>query len=159
MAAAGGGATVDSLKAAGNDAFAKGKWDVAIDFYTRALDGAPGNHVLYSNRAAAYLARRFPGDALNAISDANTAIRLDPTYAKAYHRKGSALIQIGEYEDAAQTCQVKATVDFGDQCFCATRFCALPLYTFPSAAFVPTRLTSHCERRLAKRTPALLLSE
>jgi tetratricopeptide (TPR) repeat protein len=104
--AAPGISAVDALKNAGNDAFAKGRWDDAISLYTQALDGAPANHVLYSNRAAAYLARRFPGDALNAIADANTAIRLDPSFAKGYHRKSCALIQIGEYEDAAQTCQV-----------------------------------------------------
>lgn len=79
--------SVDDLKARGNAAFAAARYDEAIDLYSRALDGAPTSHVLYSNRAAAYLARRLPGDALNAISDANHAIRLDESFAKAYHRK------------------------------------------------------------------------
>lgn len=79
--------SVEALKALGNAAFTGGRFDEAIEHYSLALDGAPTSHVLYSNRAAAYLARRLPGDALNAISDANHAIRLDETYAKAYHRK------------------------------------------------------------------------
>lgn len=79
--------SAEALKALGNAAFSAGRYDEAIEHYTLALDGAPTSHVLYSNRAAAYLARRLPGDALNAIADANHAIRLDETFAKAYHRK------------------------------------------------------------------------
>ena len=85
--------SVDALKALGNAAFTAGRFDEAIEHYSLALDGAPTSHVLYSNRAAAYLARRLPGDALNAISDANHAIRLDETYAKAYHRKVCARVR------------------------------------------------------------------
>ena len=46
---------------------------------------------LYSNRAAAYLKRGFPGDAFCALRDADMAIHADETFAKAYYRKIQAL--------------------------------------------------------------------
>ena len=103
--------SVDSLKAQGNAAFAGGRHAEAILCYTRAIELDGLNHVLYSNRAAAFLARAGPGDALAAISDANASMRLSPGFAKAYHRKGCALMAIGELEDAVAVLQAGVRVE------------------------------------------------
>jgi Flp pilus assembly protein TadD len=41
----------------GNDAFAQQRWDAALAHYTRALQLAPADPLLWSNRAAAYLSK------------------------------------------------------------------------------------------------------
>lgn len=107
---------VEQLKQRGNTAFAAGEFGKAITLYTSAIEKDGGvSHVLFSNRSAAYLARNEPGDALAAISDANAAIKLEPGFAKAYHRKGCALIAIGEYEDAIAIFQRGIGIDPANQ--------------------------------------------
>jgi DnaJ homolog subfamily C member 8 len=112
-AAAGPGAgAAEELKGLGNAAFAAGNYARAVELYSAAIDRDGGrSHVLYSNRSAALLARGGPGDALAAISDANTALRLDPGFAKAYHRKGCALVAIGEVDDAIAVFSAGIRVD------------------------------------------------
>ena len=103
----------EALKLAGNAAFAAGRHAEAINRYSSALVLEPASHVLHSNRSAAYLARGQAGDALLALSDANAALRLKPDFAKAYHRKGSALLAIGECEDAIDVIQAGIRVEPG----------------------------------------------
>ena len=43
----------NELKAQGNEAFKNGRFEEAIDFFSKAIDVDPKNHVLYSNRSAA----------------------------------------------------------------------------------------------------------
>ena len=43
----------------GNDAFALGKYSLALGHYSRALQEEPRNAVLLSNRAACYLAMKW----------------------------------------------------------------------------------------------------
>ena len=43
------------MQAKGNEAFQSGKHEEAIQHFTEAIKLAPGNHVLYSNRSAAYV--------------------------------------------------------------------------------------------------------
>jgi DnaJ family protein C protein 8 len=98
---------VDALKAEGNAYFAKGEHASAVASYTAALAACGGDdaggpsahpqkHVLLSNRAAAYLGRGAPGDALLALSDASASLRLQPNFARAQGRKGAALLALGQ---------------------------------------------------------------
>ncbi len=50
--------TADELKQSGNAAFSGGRYDEAVDLFTRAIDAASDEqrHVLFSNRSAAYAA-------------------------------------------------------------------------------------------------------
>ena len=59
----------------------------AVELYTQAiLAGAENNAVLFSNRSAAYLARHMYS---HAMQNAASAIELDPTWPKAFHRQVS----------------------------------------------------------------------
>jgi len=92
-----------ALKKAGNKAFGLGRFAEAVEHYTAAIDlwMAPEDRaVLYCNRSAARL--KLPGEKPKAISDANRACELAPTYAKAHFRRGQALRAMGDPAAAAE---------------------------------------------------------
>lgn len=80
-------AKADKLKQEGNAFMSSKKYDEAIDMYNKAIALDGSNPVFYSNRAAAHSSK---GDHLAAIGDANAAIKVDPSFSKAYHRLGYA---------------------------------------------------------------------
>ena len=55
----------DELKAKGNAAFQAGDNEQAVNWFSQAIDLAPTNHILYSNRSAAYCADEKYGKALD----------------------------------------------------------------------------------------------
>lgn len=57
----------------------------------------PKNHVLFSNRSAAYAKA---GNYRAALEDANQTVALNPSWSKGYSRKGSALAYLGKHEEA-----------------------------------------------------------
>ena len=85
------------LKDKGNKALQEGKFDEAIKFYTEGLAIDPKNHVLYSNRSAAYAKA---GKYTQALEDAEKTVELQPNWAKGYSRKGSALAYLGNIENS-----------------------------------------------------------
>ncbi|CAA2964460.1 hsp70-Hsp90 organizing 3-like [Olea europaea subsp. europaea] len=87
----------DDAKAKGNSAFAAGKFDDAIQHFTEAINLAPTNHVLYSNRSAAYSSlKRFS----EALSDAQKTVELKPDWSKGYSRLGAAQMGLQNYTGA-----------------------------------------------------------
>jgi stress-induced-phosphoprotein 1 len=48
--------SADECKQRGNDAFNAGRFEDAIAEYTRAIELRPRDHILFSNRSAAYAA-------------------------------------------------------------------------------------------------------
>jgi stress-induced-phosphoprotein 1 len=71
------------LKEQGNQAFKVGKFEEAIEFYTEGLKLAKTDqHVLYSNRSAAFAARNAFDKALE---DAQKCIEVNPTWSKVCH--------------------------------------------------------------------------
>lgn len=67
------------LKTQGNEALAQNKLDEAIQLYTEAIDLDPYNHILYSNRSAAYTkAEKYE----LALTDAEKTVELKPDWAK-----------------------------------------------------------------------------
>uniref|UniRef100_A0A8C7AIF9 RNA polymerase II-associated protein 3 n=1 Tax=Neovison vison TaxID=452646 RepID=A0A8C7AIF9_NEOVI len=86
-----------ALKEKGNKYFKQGKYDEAIECYTKGMDADPYNPVLPTNRASAYF--RLKKFAV-AESDCNLAIALNRSYTKAYARRGAARVALQKLEDA-----------------------------------------------------------
>jgi len=61
--------------------------------FTEAIGLAPENHILYSNRSAAYASKK---DWDNALRDAEKTTELKPDWPKGWGRKGTALYGKGE---------------------------------------------------------------
>ncbi|XP_054719105.1 tetratricopeptide repeat protein 28-like [Uloborus diversus] len=80
-----------------NAACQSGDFASAIKLYTEAIVLDPGNHVLYSNRSAAYIKLGKFGKALQ---DAIKARELHPKWPKAYYRQGVALQCLGRHADS-----------------------------------------------------------
>ena len=93
----------EAAKQAGNEAYKEGKYDMAIESFTKALEldnvKKVNSHVYYSNRSAAYLNL---GQAQKALVDAEECILLKSDWVKGYSRKGAALFHLRRYEDAVQ---------------------------------------------------------
>lgn len=90
---------VKDFKLAGNQLFQVEKYEEAIEKYSQAIEIDPSNERLYSNRAAAYIAmENWQG----AIKDAEFAIELNPDFAKAFTRLGTALKGAGLWKKAEE---------------------------------------------------------
>ncbi|XWS61933.1 hypothetical protein CRYUN_Cryun07bG0167300 [Craigia yunnanensis] len=87
----------DEAKAKGNAAFSSGDFNTAIKHFTEAINFSPTNHVLYSNRSAAYASLHQYEDAL---SDAKKTVDLKPDWSKGYSRLGAAHVGLHKYQDA-----------------------------------------------------------
>lgn len=87
----------DEAKAKGNAAFSAGKFDEAIKHFGDAIALAPSNHVLYSNRSAAYASLHKYQDALR---DAKKTVELKPEWPKGYSRLGAAYVGLRDYDEA-----------------------------------------------------------
>ncbi|KAI6200025.1 Stress-induced-phosphoprotein 1 [Aphelenchoides besseyi] len=95
-------------KAKGNDAFKKGDYPLAMKHYTEAIKRNPDNHVLYANRAACLIKLL---EFQRAIDDCDTCIKKEPTFVKAYLRKGAALQAMHEYGRAQKAYEEVMMID------------------------------------------------
>jgi tetratricopeptide (TPR) repeat protein len=68
-----------------------------LQFYSLAIELDNQQSGAFSNRAAIYLRNK---QFTKALEDLNEAIRLDPTREIAFHRKGLACFELGEFEAA-----------------------------------------------------------
>lgn len=92
-------AQAEELKKKGNDALKKGEAEEAIKLYTEAIQLDPSNHVLYSNRCAAYMRQE---EFSKALEDAEATVRVKPDWAKGYSRKGAALMSLDQLREAEE---------------------------------------------------------
>ncbi|KAI5864501.1 TPR-like protein [Durotheca rogersii] len=92
---------LDRMKEEGNSEYKAGRWQAAFDKYSAALEVDPTNRgtnsKLYQNRA---MCRLKLGQYVEAISDCDRAISLDPMYVKARKTKANALGLAEKWEDA-----------------------------------------------------------
>jgi L1 cell adhesion molecule like protein len=93
----------EKLKESGNAMLAASNFKGASEEYSKAIQLAPENYVLYSNRSAAKLKL---GDSKGAVEDAEKCVSLAPTWTKGHSRLGAALHAAGDF-DAAITAYAK----------------------------------------------------
>ncbi|KAI0879814.1 uncharacterized protein GGS22DRAFT_113183 [Annulohypoxylon maeteangense] len=91
--------SVDELKALGNKAIADKNFDGAVDAFTKAISIDPNNHVLYSNRSAAYASKK---EWSNALKDAEKTTAIKPDWPRGWGRKGAALHGSGDLVGASE---------------------------------------------------------
>ena len=139
-------APIEALKSKGNKAFEIGNYQRALDLYTQAIDEAASLtaaaaatlspaaaasssssstvsssspafpiHTLYSNRSAAHLSLK---NYSSALSDAEAAIILAPSWPKGYVRKGQALEQLLRYHEAHRAYKQGLQLDPADPALC-----------------------------------------
>jgi len=100
-------ASASALKDQGNAALAASHFAEAADLYTQAIE-IHEHPVFFSNRAMAYIRMEQYG---LAIVDADSSIKMDPEYVKAYYRRGSAQFALGKNKQAKKdfkkVCQMK----------------------------------------------------
>ncbi|CAN6339245.1 unnamed protein product [Urochloa humidicola] len=88
------------LKRQGADAFRNEDYLKALEFYTQALKVDQFDATLFSNRSICWLRL---GDGTKALYDAMECKDLRPKWAKAYYRKGAALMFLKDYDSAYDT--------------------------------------------------------
>eukprot|EP01129_Flabellula_baltica_P009159 TRINITY_DN3696_c0_g1_i1.p1 TRINITY_DN3696_c0_g1~~TRINITY_DN3696_c0_g1_i1.p1 ORF type:complete len:396 (+),score=134.34 TRINITY_DN3696_c0_g1_i1:67-1188(+) len=84
-------------KLAATKAYVKGNYDQAVTLLSDAIELTPDNHVLYSNRAASYMAL---SNWDLALEDCNKCIELADDFTKGHYRKGLCLVEMGRFEEA-----------------------------------------------------------
>jgi serine/threonine-protein phosphatase 5 len=89
--------SAEECNAQANAYFQKKSYEVAIAYYTRAIELDRSAGTYYGNRAFSYLKTECYGFAL---ADANKAIELAPNYVKAYYRRAMAYMFLGNYHDS-----------------------------------------------------------
>jgi DnaJ family protein C protein 7 len=92
---------IQRQKEEANQLFKQGKYNEAIEYYTRILELDPNNKnlnsTILSNRALCYVKT---GKHMEALKDSNKAISLNDKYWKAYLRRGSAYLALNMPEEA-----------------------------------------------------------
>lgn len=86
-----------AAKAAGTAAFKAEDFEEAVRHFTLAIEADSTNHVLYSNRSAAYAKQQLYKQSL---LDANKCIDLAPTWAKGHSRRGAAYVGLRNWRQA-----------------------------------------------------------
>ncbi|XP_060570664.1 WD and tetratricopeptide repeats protein 1-like [Ruditapes philippinarum] len=91
---------VESLKKKANTYFEKEQYTKAIILYNQAIACAPHASMLYGNRAAAFMKRKWDGDMYAALRDCHNALRLDLNHLKAHFRLAKCLNELSWSKEA-----------------------------------------------------------
>ncbi|XP_053310451.1 WD and tetratricopeptide repeats protein 1 isoform X2 [Spea bombifrons] len=105
---------LEKVKQKANDAFARQQWSRAIELYSQAVQRAPRSAMLYGNRAAAYMKRKWDGDHYDALRDCLQALALNPAHLKAHFRLARCLFEL-RYVSEALECLEEFKIKFPEQ--------------------------------------------
>lgn len=90
--------SAEEYKAQGNKFFAAKDFPQAIEAFTKAIEASETpNHVLFSNRSAAYASLK---NFSSALKDANECVKINGSWAKGYGRVAAAEFGLGNLDDA-----------------------------------------------------------
>lgn len=92
----------EELKNKGNEAFKKGAYNEALDFYSDAIKADPTNYLYYSNRSAAYQKLKQYD---RMIRDAQKCIELNPSFVKGYFRLATGYKTTQQFTEAFHVLQ------------------------------------------------------
>eukprot|EP01035_Chromulina_nebulosa_P017097 gene17097-22610_t len=101
-----------TLKDKGNEAYQSGDNESAILFYSQAIGLDPDNHILFSNRSAAYLKGDFKSKALY---DAEKCVAISPDWSKGYSRLGAAQQALKRFDEAINSFKKSIELDPNNQ--------------------------------------------
>ncbi|XP_028645206.1 RNA polymerase II-associated protein 3 [Grammomys surdaster] len=96
----------------GNGFFKEGKYEEAIECYTRGIAADSTNALLPANRAMAYLKIHKYEEAER---DCTQAISLDGSYSKAFARRGAARTVLGKINEAKQDFETVLLLEPGNK--------------------------------------------
>ncbi|XP_064304490.1 RNA polymerase II-associated protein 3 isoform X1 [Phalacrocorax carbo] len=96
----------------GNGYFKEGKYEAAIECYTRGIAADGTNALLPANRAMAYLKIEKYQEAEN---DCTQALLLDASYSKAFARRGAARVALGKLKEAMQDFEAVLKLEPGNK--------------------------------------------
>ncbi|NXL88667.1 RPAP3 protein, partial [Alectura lathami] len=96
----------------GNGYFKEGKYEAAIECYTRGIAADGSNALLPANRAMAYLKIQKYEEAEN---DCTQALLLDTSYSKAFARRGAARVALGKLQEAMQDFEAVLKLEPGNK--------------------------------------------
>ncbi|TMS02896.1 RNA polymerase II-associated protein 3 [Larimichthys crocea] len=96
----------------GNAYFKEGKYEAAVECYSRGMEADSMNVLLPANRAMAFLKlEKFQ----EAEEDCTRAIYLDSTYSKAFARRATARVALGKPQEAKQDFQEVLKLEPGNK--------------------------------------------
>lgn len=95
-------AAAQRAKLDGNEKLRANDLDGALEAYTKAIELDSTCAIFYANRAAVYTKIAGTENLELAVADCENAIKLDPSYTKAYSRLGLAYFHLGRYEEAVR---------------------------------------------------------
>ncbi|NXD93637.1 RPAP3 protein, partial [Chaetorhynchus papuensis] len=96
----------------GNGYFKEGKYEAAIECYTRGIAADGTNALLPANRAMAYLKIEKYKEAED---DCTKALLLDASYSKAFARRGAARVALGKLKEAIQDFEAVLKLEPGNK--------------------------------------------
>uniref|UniRef100_A0A8C8RM55 RNA polymerase II-associated protein 3 n=1 Tax=Pelusios castaneus TaxID=367368 RepID=A0A8C8RM55_9SAUR len=96
----------------GNGYFKEGKYEAAIECYTRGIAADGTNALLPANRAMAYLKIQKYEEA---EEDCTQALLLDVSYSKAFARRGTARAALGKLKEAMQDFETVLKLEPGNK--------------------------------------------
>ncbi|NXY21149.1 RPAP3 protein, partial [Atrichornis clamosus] len=96
----------------GKGYFKEGKYEAAIECYTRGIAADGTNALLPANRAMAYLKIEKYEEAEN---DCTQALFLDASYSKAFARRGAARVALGKLKEAIEDFEAVLKLEPGNK--------------------------------------------
>jgi stress-induced-phosphoprotein 1 len=81
------------FKEKGNQYFKEQNYEKAIEFYSKAIEAEPSNHIFYSNRSLTYFKMNM---FVESLKDADMSIEYNSSWAKGFQRKGAAEGKMGK---------------------------------------------------------------
>nr|CAB3239088.1 dnaJ homolog subfamily C member 7-like [Phallusia mammillata] len=100
--------SAEEEKDLGNEFYKKKDYKSAIEHYSKAIESSPKNASYYSNRSAA---RMMLSQYKEALKDAQTAVKVDNMFAKAYVREAKCHIALGNSQAALISLQTAKDLD------------------------------------------------